>query len=102
MSGTSPMSDRKIFADTSSATSSRGSGASPSPSDAPVSQTTFLFGQEAAPVNRFRVPADAAARRTNGTSGRNSTASSASAALARSLANRLRVATDLNGSMEYL
>jgi len=59
-------------------------------------------GQALAPANRFRVPASAAARKMNGTSGRNFTVSSASAALSRSLANRLRAVMDLDGSTECL
>jgi hypothetical protein len=58
-------------------------------------------GPAPAPANRFRVPVNAEARKTNGTCGRNSTVSSASVALQSSLASRLRAKMDLNGSMEY-
>jgi hypothetical protein len=95
------MSNRGTSADTGSAISSPELRAGRSPSGSPAFQTTFQFGQEVAPVNRFRTPAAAEVRRTNGTSGRNSTASSASASLQSSLASRLAVLTDLNGSMEY-
>ena len=60
-----------------------------------------LFGQEVAPIYRFRVPATAKVRKTNGTSGQNSTASLASAALQSSLANKLHQAMGKNGSTEY-
>lgn len=60
-----------------------------------------VYGPVVARVNRFRVPVDAEVRKTNGTSGQNSTVSSASADLSRSLANRLQAETDVNGSMEY-
>lgn len=59
------------------------------------------YGPGAAPANRFRVPANSWVRKMNGTSGRNSTASSASAALNSSLGSRLQAGLDVNGSMEY-
>lgn len=64
-------------------------------------QQMNMFGQDHAHANRFRVPADAAVRKINGTCGQNFTASSASIDLQKSLANRLRGRTDLNGSTEY-
>jgi hypothetical protein len=69
--------------------------------DSPSGPRTSQSGVGRALVNRFRVPANAPVRKTNGTSGQNSTVSSASVALQSSLANRLTAKTDLNGSMEY-
>lgn len=89
------------LSDTHSATSSPASAAGPMPSNSQGGQTMFAFGLEAAHANRFRAPASERAKWTSGICGPNSTASSRSAALQRSLANRLRQTTDLNGSMEY-
>lgn len=91
-----------IFFSTDDATSSEASAAGKSRSNSRAGRKTSPSGPGPVPVNRFRVPANAPARRTNGTSGRNSTASSASAGLQQSLESRLRAMTDLNGSMEYL
>jgi hypothetical protein len=92
-----PQTSKALF----SATSSRALAAGPTLFDSLAGPMTGKSGPEAAPVNRFRVPADAAGRRTNGTSGRNSTVSSASAALSASLASRLQARMASNGSMEY-
>lgn len=83
------------------AISSPGSQDGNTPSVSPDGPPGGPRGLAPAPANRFRAPVDAKARKTNGTSGQNSTASSASIALAQSLANRLVATTDLNGSMEY-
>jgi hypothetical protein len=83
------------------AISSAGSGAGSTPSTSQAGPPNEASGPVRALANRFRVPADAKARKTNGTSGRNSIVSSASIALGQSLANRLVASTDLNGSMEY-
>lgn len=64
-------------------------------------QTACQSGPAVVPVNRFRVPASSSARKMNGTSGRNSTVSSASAALQSSLASKLRTHLGVNGSTEY-
>lgn len=89
------------FWDIGTCTSVVESGAGPLLSPSPDGQPSDRHGRAQYPVNRFRVPANAAARRMNGTSGQNSTVSSASADLSASLANRLRASMDLNGSMEY-
>ena len=86
---------------TASAISSLGSQAGLTPCNLPAGQQMSLFGLEAAPVNLFRVPGNSAVRKTNGTSGRNFTASSTSVNLQRSLASRLHHDLDLNGSREY-
>lgn len=87
--------------DTSNAIFSPVLVAGPMPCSLPVGQQNSRSGPAVVPANRFRVPVNAEVRRMNGTSGQNSTVSSASADLQRSLANRLQAATDLNGSMEY-
>ena len=58
-------------------------------------------GRSVSHVNRFRVPVINEARKTNGTSGLNSTPSSASVVLQSSLASSLAANMDVNGSMEY-
>lgn len=58
-------------------------------------------GHSASHVNRFRVPVNSKARKTNGTSGLNSIPSSASVALQSSLASSLAANMDVNGSTEY-
>ena len=54
-----------------------------------------------APVNRFRAPVNSEVRKMNGTSGLNSTGSSASYDLALRLGNRLAANLGLSGSPEY-
>ncbi len=71
------------------------------PCDLPDCSTPLESGHRACPVNRFRVPVNSEVRKTNGTSGQNSTPSSASVALQSCLANNLAARTDVNGSMEY-
>jgi hypothetical protein len=82
-------------------TFSQGSRDGPTPSSLPAGTQLDLFGPGHAPVNPSRKPAGARGKPTSGTSGRSFTASSASVALARSLANRLLDVTDTAGSMEY-
>lgn len=82
-------------------TGSAGSAGGHSPYNSPDGPKNGPSTQGLHPVNRFRVPVDAEARKTNGTSGQNSTVSSASAALQSSLASKLAAKMDLNGSMEY-
>lgn len=95
------MSNRKTSKATEVVTSSPELQAGPTLYDSPDGLSLFPCGPEVVPVNRFRVPVNAEVRKTNGTSGQNSTVSSASVALQSSLASRLRQQTDLNGSMEY-
>ena len=95
------MSGAKTLQDTNASTSSPVSAAGRTPSDSPAGPPRGLFGQPLVPANPYRVPESAEVRRTNGTCGRNSTASSASVDLSQSLVNRLREAMDLNGSMEF-
>jgi hypothetical protein len=59
---------------------------------------TDLFGREVVPASRSRPPAKEVVAPTNGTYGRIGSVSSASAALQRSLANRLRPLLDGAGS----
>ncbi len=84
------------------ATSSAGSAAGSTRCGSRDGLRTGRSGRDRAPVNRFRVQVNGAARRIDGTSGRNFIVSSASIALQRSLESRLRAATDVNGSMEYV
>ena len=87
--------------DTGSATSSPASAVGHSPSDWQSGQM-LLFGQGAAPANRFRAQASGAENSTIGTCGPHGSSSSASVALQRSLENRLRATMALNGSPEYV
>ena len=87
--------------DTPSATSSPGSPDGPSLFNLLDGLLTVLFGQEAVPVSRSAVPGRDSPKRTNGTSGLSSLTSSASAALSRSLVNRLQARLGTDGSMEY-
>lgn len=91
---------RSLF-DTDSATSSAESPGGRKLYDLPDSKTLQESGHRACHVNRFRVPVNSEVRKTNGTSGLNSTPSSASVALQSCLANNLVASTDVNGSMEY-
>lgn len=91
---------RSLF-DTDSATSSAESPGGQKPCDLPDCSTPQESGHRACHVNRFRVPVNSEVRKTNGTSGLNSTPSSASVALQSCLANNLAARTDVNGSMEY-
>lgn len=95
------MSVQMMLFDTGEHISSPASAAGNTPFSLRAGQSSGPSGPAPVPANRFRVPADAAVRRTNGTSGRNSTVSSASADLARSLGSRLQARMDVNGSMEY-
>ena len=81
--------------------SSAGLAAGPTHFVSPDGQVNFPFGPDHVLANRFRAPASEKDTQTNGISGLSGSTLSASAALARSLASRLRAATDLNGSMEY-
>jgi hypothetical protein len=101
MSGTSGKSKRKTSKGSRKRTSSRASRAGRSPSPSLVGVQTSLCGLEVARANPFRAPESERVRWTNGTSGLRGTASLRSAALASSLASRLRQVMDLNGSMEY-
>jgi len=81
--------------------SSAGLAAGPTHFVSPDGQVNFPFGPDHVLATRFRAPASEKDTQTNGISGPSGSTLSASAALARSLASRLRAATDLNGSMEY-
>lgn len=91
---------RSLF-DTDSATSSAELPGGQKPCDLPDCNTPQESGHRACHVNRFRVPVNSEVRKTNGTSGLNSTPSSASVVLQSCLANNLAARTDVNGSMEY-
>jgi hypothetical protein len=96
------MSEDQTLRDSSGYTFSAASADGITHCDSLSGQSELLFGQPHARVSRFRVPVDAAVRKTNGTSGRNYTASSASVALASFLGNRLIQQMDVNGSMEFV
>ena len=70
-------------------------------SASPAGQTTVPSGPPAFPVSRFRARGSGEAMPTNDTSGPLFTASSPTAALQRSLENRLRARMGVNGSPEY-
>jgi len=95
------MSDPTTCGTSPAPTSSPGSPDGNSPSDSPAGQQMNLFGPGVAPASRSRTPALVAAWKTSDTSGRSSSASSRSAALQLSLANRLRAAMGARGSPEY-
>ena len=86
--------------DTPNATSSQGSGAGPSRSNALGLQMP-LFGQGAAPASPSASPDEEEGPTTHDISGLSSTVSLQSAALQLSLENRLRALLDGSGSPEY-
>src|ERR1035437_897909 len=94
------MSNPTILPDTINATSSPASEGGPMPCNS-LGGETDPFGPAPVPVSRFRSRDSGKAMPTNDTSGPLFTASSPSAALQRSLENRLRARTDVNGSPEY-
>jgi hypothetical protein len=73
----------------------------PMHSNSQAGQQLSLFGPAPAPASPSRPPASGKATATNVTCGRSGSSLSASAALQRSLENRLRVRLDTDGSMEY-
>lgn len=68
----------------------------------PDGRMTDLHGREVARASPSAPPASVKARRTKDTSGPSCVISSPSADLQRSLENRLRARTDVNGSLEYV
>lgn len=95
------MSVQMTLWDTAKLTSSRESGAGPSPSDLPASLTMPPSGLVPAPVSHFPLQAKAGAPPTSATFGPKCAASSRSAALQSSLESRLRAAPGLTGSPLY-
>ncbi len=95
------MSVQMTLWDTAKLTSSRESGAGPSPSDLPASPTMPPSGLVPAPVSHFPLQGKAGAPPTSATFGPKCAASSRSAVLQRSLENRLRAAPGLTGSPLY-
>ena len=95
------MSRQKTSKDSPNATSSQESPDGRGPCNSLVSHQMSLFGRAHAPANPFRAPGNKKAQTTKDTCGLSSTASSASADLQSSLANRLQASLDLNGSPEY-
>jgi hypothetical protein len=81
--------------------SSLGSGGGSTPSPSPDGRQIGLFGPGAVPVSPSVRPASRKGTTTSVISGLSSFDSSPSAALQRSLENRLRLALDVNGSPEY-
>jgi hypothetical protein len=102
MKEVSAMSKPMNCAATTNATSSRESADGRSRSDSLDGLMTNLSGLEAVHVSRFRAVDSQKAMPTNDTSGPLFTRSSPSASLQRSLENRLRAKTDVNGSLEYV
>ena len=95
------MSKQPTSPDTTNATSSLASAAGPTPCGSPGGQTIGLFGQVVAPASPTRQPGSDRVTTTPATSGRTSTGSLESAALSKSLANRLRRQLATAGSTEY-
>lgn len=86
---------------TLNATSSPGSADGLSPSPSLAGQPLDLFGLALAPASRSATPGKAAGSKIPAISGRLGFGSSASAALQRSLENKLRAQMDLHGSTTY-
>jgi len=101
MSGTSNNSKRKTLLDSRNAISSPGLESGVTPCVSPDGPTLDLFGQAVAPARVSQPQAKAAGLMTLATSGRLGSDSSASAALQRSLENRLMQRLDTAGSTLY-
>ncbi len=101
MSETSKKSKAATLQATGACISSPALAAGPTPLNSPGGQQTGLFGPEAVPASLLARQAKGKVKRTKDTSGRCSFGSSASAALQRSLVNRLQVMMDTDGSPEY-
>jgi hypothetical protein len=101
MSAASLTSIQMSCAGTPSATSSLESGDGATPCASPDGQMTDLFGQEVAPASRSAPRAPSVAATMSGTYGLRSSASSASVALAASLASRLPALLDSRGSTMF-
>lgn len=101
MSDRSPMSTPKISTASEPAISSPASEDGRSPSSSPAGPTSGRCGPAPVPVSRSARQGNAAAGMTTGIYGRNSGASSPSAALQRCLESRLSVLLGVNGSPEY-
>lgn len=97
----SSMSDPTICADTDSATSLPASADGAWPCDSPGFPTTDLFGQALAPASPSAQRAGSVAQKMSATYGLRSSTSSASAALALSLASRLPELLDSRGSIMF-
>ena len=95
------MSDPMISDDTPNVTSSQASACGRSPCATPAGPTPDRSGPEVAPANLSARQAEAMGLMTSGTYGLISSTLSASVALQRSLANRLRARADLVGSTLY-
>lgn len=95
------MSNQKTLQDLRNAISSPESEAGHLHFNTPAGIQGDLFGQEAVPVNRFRVPADKKDMKTSDTCGRNSIVLFESASLSQCLANKLRQNLELSGLTEY-
>lgn len=89
------------YADTSNAISSLASAAGVTPCDLPDGLMTDLFGQVLAPASRSAPQASSVAQKMSATYGLRSSTSSASAALAASLASRLPALLDSHGSTMF-
>ena len=85
-----------------SAISSRASGDGRLPCDWRAGTTLDLFGPAAAHASHSAPPGKVSEKKTRGTSGPSFDASSPSAVLQSSLANKLRRRLDVNGSPEYV
>lgn len=102
MSEALPTSDPRTSPATGACITSPASADGPTPSSLPAGHESGLFGPVPVPASRLARQAREKARRTKDTSGPCSFGSSASAALQRSLANRLLQTTDTDGSPEYV
>ena len=101
MKGQSRTYGQMSLMDTPNATSSPGSGSGPTPSGKPGGPTTGPSGQGVVRASLSARQAKAAGLLTSDISGLRGIGSSGSESLAWSLANRLRVETDLLGSTLY-
>jgi hypothetical protein len=98
MTGQLAMFDRLNFEGSPNAISSPASEDGATPCDSPDGPTIDLFGRAVAPVSRSRVLAPKLAGMMRATFGRRGHSSSESAALASSLANRLKARLPMAGS----
>lgn len=90
------------YKDIQDAISSPESGCGITPCNSPDGRTNDLFGQDHAPASRFLLPDDEKVRQMLDTYGQNGNASSASAALQRSLENRLKARLPRGGLTMFI
>lgn len=101
MQGASKKSSQLTLWDTDSVTGLLESEDGHLPSGLPDSNSSGDSGRPVCHANPYRLPAESEVRKTNGTCGQNSIASSQSVCLQSLLASSLQAKTDVSGSMEF-